>query len=89
MGNDIDDDLMADLDRAETTLTIRVEKRRYGKPVTVVEGFPDNADLKAIAKNLKKRVGAGGTVEDDAIEIQGDHTDRLPPMLEEEGFTVE
>ena len=89
MGNDIYDDLMADLDRAETTLTIRVEKRRYGKPVTIVEGFPDNADLKAIAKNLKKRVGAGGTVEDDAIEIQGDHTDRLPPLLEEEGFTVE
>lgn len=89
MGNDIYDDLMSDLDRAEATLTIRVERRRYGKPVTIVEGFPENADLKAIAKNLKRRVGAGGTVEDDRIEIQGDHTDRLPELLESEGFTVE
>jgi translation initiation factor 1 len=89
MANDIYDDLLADLDRAETVLTIRVERRRYNKPVTIVEGFPENADLKAIAKNLKKRVGAGGTVEDGHIEIQGEHSDRLPEMLEEEGFTVE
>lgn len=88
MGNDIYDDLMADLDRAETTLTIRVERRRYNKPVTIVEGFSGTEDLKSLAKTLKKRVGAGGTVEDDRIEIQGEHTNRIPPILEEEGYVV-
>lgn len=89
MGYDIYDDLMSDLDRAEATLTVRVERRRYNKPVTVVEGFPSNVDRKALASDLKRRLGAGGTVEDDHIEIQGDHSDRLPEILEGEGFTVE
>lgn len=89
MGNDIYDDLLSDLDRAEATLRLRVEKRRYNKPVTIVEGFPENVDLKALAKTLKQRVGAGGTVEDGRIEVQGEHTDRLRGILEEEGFSVE
>lgn len=88
MGNDIYDDLLSDLDRAEATLQLRVEKRRYNKPVTIVEGLPENVDRKALAKTLKKRVGAGGTAEEDHIEIQGDHVDRLRGILEEEGFTV-
>lgn len=89
MGNDIYDDLLSDLDRAEATLRLRVEKRRYNKPVTIVEGLPDNVDRKALAKTLKKRVGAGGTVEADHIEIQGNHVERIGEILEGEGFRVE
>lgn len=89
MGNDIYDDLLSDLDRAEATLRLRVEKRRYNKPVTIVEGLPENVDRKALAKTLKKRVGAGGTVEDDHIEIQGNHVERIGEILEGEGFRVE
>lgn len=87
-GNDILDELLADLDRAEATLTIRVERRRYNKPMTIVTGFPDDADLRPLAKELKRRVGAGGTVEDGEIQIQGDQSDRLPAILEAEGYTV-
>lgn len=89
MGNDIYDDLMADLDRAETSLSLRIERRRYNKPVTIVEGFSGTEDLKALAKTLKKQVGAGGTVEDDTIEIQGEHTERIKSILEDEGYLVE
>lgn len=89
MGNDIYDDLLSDLDRAEATLRLRVEKRRYNKPVTIVEGLPENVDRKALAKTLKKRVGAGGTVEDDHIEIQGNHVERIGEILAGEGFRVE
>ncbi|MFC7176330.1 translation initiation factor [Halosegnis marinus] len=81
-------DPMDDLDRAETTLSIRVESRRYGKPMTVVEGFGDGTDLRALASTLKKRIGTGGTVEDGTIELQGDHRDRLPELLEKEGYAV-
>lgn len=90
--NDSDgfDDLdpMADLDRAETTLSIRVESRRYGKPMTVVEGFGGHTDLKTLASTLKKQLGTGGTVEDGTVELQGDHRDRLPELLEKEGYAV-
>ncbi|WP_350355398.1 translation initiation factor [Haloglomus halophilum] len=80
----IDDDLA----RADASLRIRLEKRRYGKPVTIVEGF-DDVDLAALASELKRALGTGGTVDEDSIELQGDHADRVPALLRERGFTVD
>ena len=52
---------------------IRLEKRN-GKPVTVIAGLHTyGADrLNEIAKELKTACGAGGTVKNGTIEIQGD-----------------
>lgn len=86
----IPDDPTADLDRATQRVTVRVERRTYDKPVTVVEGFdPDNVDVDDIASRLKKQVAAGGTVDGGTIELQGDHTDRVPDLLRDEGFAVD
>lgn len=85
----IPDDPAADLDRATQRLTVRVEKRTYDKPVTIVEGFDESAvDVGAIASRLKKQVAAGGTVDGGTIELQGDHSDRVPDLLRDEGFEV-
>ncbi|GGM56498.1 translation initiation factor 1 [Halarchaeum rubridurum] len=79
-----------DLARAEEVLSVRVERRTYDKPVTIVEGFDESStDLGDVATKLKKNLGAGGTVSDGAVEIQGDHADRVPDLLEEMGFSVE
>jgi translation initiation factor 1 len=78
-----------DLARAELTLTVRVERRRYNKPMTLVEGFDDDlVDLDDLASTLKRRLATGGTVRDGHIELQGDHATRLPDVLRDEGFTV-
>ncbi|QTP53518.1 translation initiation factor Sui1 [Billgrantia sulfidoxydans] len=62
---------------------------RKGKGVTTVTGLPlASAELKAMAKNLKKRCGTGGSVHDGVIEIQGDHRERLKAELERLGYTV-
>ena len=79
-----------DLARAEQRLSVRVERRRYDKPVTLVEGFESaDVDLSEIASELKTKVGAGGTVDDGVIEVQGDHRDRVPDLLRDMGFRVE
>jgi translation initiation factor 1 len=71
-------------------LTVRIESRRYGKPMTIVEGFDpdltDASDLKDLASDLKKAVGAGGT--DGHIEIQGDQTERVREILADRGYSV-
>ncbi|GGL49674.1 stress response translation initiation inhibitor YciH [Halocalculus aciditolerans] len=83
-------DVGEDLARAEQRLTVRVERRTYNKPVTVVEGFdPDAVDVRDIGTQLKKRLGAGGTVKDTSVEVQGDHEDRVRDILTEMGFAVE
>lgn len=52
---------------------IRLEKRA-GKSVTVIAGLHTygSSRLNAIARELKSILGAGGTVKNGTIEIQGD-----------------
>ncbi|MFQ3790186.1 translation initiation factor Sui1 [Halomonas sp. A29] len=62
---------------------------RKGKGVTTITGLPlPGAELKALAKTLKKRCGTGGSVQDGVIEIQGDHRELLKAELERLGYTV-
>jgi len=78
-----------DLGRAEQRLTVRTEERTYGKAVTVVEGFDESSvDLQELASELKSKLATGGTVDDGRIELQGDHADRVPDLLREQGFDV-
>lgn len=67
----------------------RETKGRKGKGVTLVSGVPlAGKELKALAKGLKARCGAGGAVKDGVIEVQGDHRDALVAELERQGYTV-
>ena len=49
---------------------------RGGKTVTVVRGLPVT-DLTAVTSDLKRRCGSGGAVKDGAVEIQGDHREKI------------
>lgn len=63
------------------------EKRRAGKTVTIVTGLnPTASDLKAILARLKSACAAGGRVADGAIEIQGDHRQRVLAILVDLGY---
>ena len=80
-------DTQGDLETAEQVLSLRIEKRRYDKPVTIIEGFDlPQSELKSTASALKSALGTGGTVDEDRIELQGDHRDRVPDLLRERGF---
>ena len=62
---------------------------RGGKVVTVVRGLPGNAaQLLALAAELRRLCGAGGTVKDGVLEVQGDHRERLAEWLRARGHTV-
>jgi translation initiation factor 1 len=57
--------------------------------VTVITGVPLEAEaLQNLAKQLKQKCGAGGTVKAGTIEIQGDHRDVLVAALQQQGYTV-
>lgn len=62
-------------------------KGRKGKDVTVITGIPLNEDgLEKIAKQLKQKCGAGGTVKDRTIEIQGDHRGTVGAEMVRQGY---
>lgn len=65
----------------------RETKGRGGKAVTVITGLRLSvAELEAIAGELKRRCGSGGTVKEGVIEIQGDHRDAIVVALRARGF---
>lgn len=65
----------------------RETKGRGGKAVSVIDGVPAN-ELKRLSKRLKSACATGGSVKDLAIEIQGDHREKLRELLEKEGYQV-
>lgn len=69
---------------------LRIEKSgRGGKTVTVVDGLPRNrAFLTELGKELKRQCGTGGSIGDTAVEVQGDHRERLRALLLAKGWTV-
>jgi translation initiation factor 1 len=76
--------------RGDGIVRVRRETQgRGGKTVTTISGVPlaDDA-LAALAGELKRRCGTGGTAKDGVIEIQGDHRDRLVAELQQRGYTV-
>jgi translation initiation factor 1 len=60
---------------------------RNGKVVTVIRGLPAR-DLEARASDLKGLCGAGGAVKDSAVEIRGDHRERIAARLRGLGYTA-
>ena len=59
---------------------------RGGKTVTVVRGL--DGDLAAVASDLKRYCGTGGSVKGDAVELQGDHREKVAARLRAAGHTV-
>ena len=71
------------------TVKLAVEKRKKGKVVTVIRGLAAReTDLATLLSQLKNQCGAGGTIDGDNLELQGNHLDRLRTLLGESGYAV-
>jgi len=66
---------------------IKLDKRRYGKILTIVKGIDQKqVNIKDIAKQLKSKLACGGTVKRGNIELQGNHKQAVKKILMSLGF---
>ena len=73
----------------QTVYLHRESKGRGGKTVTLVKNLVlSEADLKVLAKRLKKSCGTGGTIKEGVIEIQGEHRQKIAGVLGKIGYKV-
>jgi translation initiation factor 1 len=74
--------------KTEQRIHIRTEKKKFGKINTIVSGF-QGVDMRNLAKELKQSLACGGTVRDNSVELQGDHTKTIRKVLVRLGFPEE
>ncbi|MDP3990027.1 MAG: translation initiation factor [archaeon] len=75
--------------REQQKITIKIEKRKFGKKYTIVSGFKKEVNVNEIAKKLKSKFACGGTSKDGHVELQGDHKKRVKAAMVELGFPPE
>jgi translation initiation factor 1 len=68
---------------------LRMKAGRGGKTVTVVKNFVGIGlpEKEKLAKAMQRACGAGGTVKDGQIEIQGDQRETVAGILRQAGFS--
>jgi translation initiation factor 1 len=75
-----------DIAKTEQRIQVQTEKKKFGKIVTLFSGF-QGVDLKTIARGLKQELACGGTVRENTVELQGDHTKNARRALVKLGFS--
>jgi translation initiation factor 1 len=86
--NPLDEMLFKEVLKEQQRIRVYIEKARYGKLKTIIEGIDEKEfDLEDIAKKLKAKLACGGTVKKGRIELQGDHRDRVKKLLADLGFS--
>jgi translation initiation factor 1 len=83
------DELIKEIEKEEAAIVITKDIRKYRKPVTVISGLQERKDLKEITKQLKTKIGTGGTFKEGQIILQGDHREAAKNLLAEMGFKEE
>ena len=73
------------IEREVQKIRVSTERRKFGKPVTIIEGITENA--KEVASQIKARLACGGTFKEGHIELQGDHKSKLKGILIKLGYT--
>lgn len=71
-------------------VVLKIDKNgRAGRTVTLVDGLRMHPEGKTeLLSKFKKRCGAGGTIKDGKLEIQGDQRNILKAELEANGYKV-
>lgn len=70
-------------------LMVWLERGRGGKLTTLVRGFiGTNNDLEELGKSLKQLSGAGGSVKNGEIIVQGDARDKIIAHLLKNGYNA-
>ena len=77
-------------DISKFTIYVHYEKKgRGGKEAIIIKGIEETGKkLEEIAKNIKNKLGVGGTVKDGEIIISGNKRDKIIEILKEVGFKI-
>jgi translation initiation factor 1 len=80
------DEIAHQLDLEEMNIVISKDIKKFNKLTTVIRGIDDSENIRSISKELKTKLGTGGTIKDGQIILQGDHREAVKKLLVARGF---
>jgi translation initiation factor 1 len=76
-----------ELAKSEQRIKVSVERRKWGREVTLIEGINSkDISLSELVTKLKMKCACGGSAKNGVIVLQGDHRFNIKNILSDLGF---
>ncbi len=76
-----------ELAKTEQRIKVSVERRKWGREVTLIEGINSrDISLSELVTKLKMKCACGGSAKEGIIVLQGDHRNNIKGILGDLGF---
>ncbi len=76
-----------ELAKSEQRIKVHIEKRKWGRIVTLVSGIDSREiSLSELVTKLKNQLACGGSAKDGIILLMGDHRHNIRRVFEKLGF---
>ncbi len=72
---------LKELDKSISNIFVYTDIKRFNKPITIIQGLKDKDLIRIILRELKKKIGTGGTYKNGLIILQGNHQEYVKKFL--------
>ena len=72
---------LKELDKDISNIFVYIDIKKFNKPITIIQGLKDKDLIRIILRELKKKIGTGGTYKNGLIILQGNHQEYVKKFL--------
>ncbi|MDW3630678.1 MAG: hypothetical protein QOK71_04510 [Nitrososphaeraceae archaeon] len=72
---------LKELDKSTSNTFVYTDIKKFNKPITIIQGLKDKDLIRIILRELKKKIGTGGTYKNGLIILQGNHQEYVKKFL--------
>ena len=80
---------LKELDKSISNIFVYTDIKKFNKPITVIQGLNDKDWIRTILRELKKKIGTGGTFKNGMIILQGNHQEYVKKYLMTNNIMIE
>ena len=72
---------LKELDKSISNIFVYTDIKKFNKPITIIQGLKDKDLIRIILRELKKKIGTGGTYKNGLIILQGNHQEYVKKFI--------
>jgi translation initiation factor 1 len=72
---------LKELDKSISNIFVYIDIKKFNKPITIIQGLKDKDLIRISLRELKKKIGTGGTYKNGLIILQGNHQEYVKKFL--------